>query len=311
MPPRVLVILNPVSGTADAASVRAELDRALRARGVAFEIRETEGEGDAFAWARDAADVDLVLAVGGDGTVMEAMSGLIHADDPVPLAQLPTGTANLLAVALGLPSDPEEAVAIALEGAVVPFDVGYLPQRERYFALAVGAGWNAEVVRDASRPLKRRLGSLAYVWTGLRNLFRLRPSRVRLWLDDEERELRAHSVMIINVGDVAGAAFRAGHGVDPHDGKLDLAVLSAHTFLGLLRLGVRLFTQDLRANADAEHFAVERVRLEATPPLSVQIDGEYVGHTPVEVRVRADAVRLRVPRAYVEKRGLEARELRP
>lgn len=310
MTPRMLVILNPVSGTSDAQRLRGALRDALAARGVEFEVRETAGEGDAFRWARDVSDVDTVLVAGGDGTVMEAMSGLTQAGRDVPLAQVPSGSANLLAAALRIPRDPEAAVAVALEGAVVPFDVGYLPAHERYFALAVGAGWNAEVVRDASRAMKRRLGPLAYVWTGLRHLFGLRPSQVRLTLDERDRSFRAHSVMIVNVGDFAGQAFRAGHGVDPHDGRLDLAVLSTRTPLGLLRLAYRLFTKELPGNADATHFAVQRVRLDATPPLPVQIDGEYVGRTPVEVRVQPDAVRLVVPRAYVKQRGLNERVVR-
>lgn len=299
-----LVILNPVAGRTRPERLRAAIDRAFTRHGTTYELRETEGDGDALRWARDARDVDLVVAVGGDGTVMEALSGLVEARRTIPLAQVPTGTANLLAVALGIPHHLDRALAIAVRGPPAPFDIGYLPELRRYFALAVGVGWNAQVVEDASRGLKRRFGVLAYVWTGLQNLFRLRRSSVRVEVDGEVSTFRAHSVMIVNVGDVFRNGVRAGRAIDPHDGRLEVAVLSADTFVGLVRLGFGLLTRDLARNRDTPHFTARRVRVEADPPLPVQIDGEAIGTTPVVVEVVANGVELVVPRAYARKHGL-------
>lgn len=85
---------------------------------------------------------------------MEAMSDLIKGGSRVPLAQLPAGTANLLARALGIPTDQGEALEPVFGGKPVWLDVGYLPREDRYFALMVGAGYDARLSGDASRELR-------------------------------------------------------------------------------------------------------------------------------------------------------------
>src|SRR5680860_1281595 len=137
-PESMLVILNPAAGRGDPEERLGQVEEILTAAGVRYEVRATEGEGDAFTWARDAEGVDRVLALGGDGTVMEAMSGLIASGSSIPLAQVPSGTANVLALALGLPHDVREATELAVRGDSMPFDVGYLPDHDRYFVLAAG-----------------------------------------------------------------------------------------------------------------------------------------------------------------------------
>lgn len=295
---RVLVILNPVSGRGEPDPVVERLEEELERSGGRAVIRATSGEGDAFAWARDADDVDRVIAIGGDGTVMEAMSGLVHARREVPLAQIPTGTANVLALALGVPTEVDAAVELAVGGDHVAFDVGYLPERERYFALAAGVGWHAQTVEDASRDLKDRLGMLAYLVTGVKNLFDLEMSDVELEVDGRVERFRAHSAMLVNVGALHpnGAGF--GERVSPHDGRLDLVTLSERSAAGIARLLYRLAVDDLSDDKEVLHVATRRVRLDADPPLSVQIDGESIGTTPLVAEVVPDGVRLVVPDSY-------------
>lgn len=307
----VLVIVNPVSGRGDPAPLQERVEGALDAAGVSWQLRLTTGPGDAFAWARDARDVKRVIVVGGDGTVMEAMSGLVHAGLDVPLAQIPTGTANVLALALGVPTDDDAAVELAMHGADMPFDVGYLPDHERYFALAAGVGWHAQLVDDASRELKDRLGLLAYLVTGVKNLFELQLSEVTVEVDGEIERFRAHSAMLVNVGALQPGGAGFGERVSPHDGKLDLVLLSERSAAGLARLLYRLAVDDLSDDREVLHVASSRVRIDADPPLSVQIDGESLGTTPLEAEVVPDGVRLVVPQAYLRASRTRLAKSRP
>lgn len=301
---RVLVITNPASGQGDPKALRQTLEERLTEKGIAYEIKTTEGEGDALRWTQEAKDVDLVIASGGDGTIMEAMSGLIKNDQPIPLAQLPAGTANLLARAFGIPADPAEALEVALSGVAVSTDVGYLPDHDRYFALVAGAGWHAQLVEDASRDLKNKLGVFAYVVTGVRNLFKLQQSRIDLEIDGERQRFRANTVMIINVGEIVGVDLKMGGNISPHDGKLDLSVASPQTLFQVLRLTFRMLTKQYDSYSDLKYFSASSFRVTATPPLEVQIDGESIGKTPLYAEAVPDGALLIVPAAYAEEKGL-------
>ena len=301
MKDNVLVIINPVSGQGDQSKLREKVEARLQAEGVSYEVRETQGEGDALAWAKTT-QADLVIVSGGDGTVMETMSGLIENERDVPLAQLPGGTANLLARALSIPIRTDEALELALSGVSVPLDVGYLPGRERYFAIVAGAGWDARMIEDAPREIKNRLGFLAYIISGVKHLFTLSRSDVTLEVDGKEHHFRAHTVMLINVGEIADANIKVGNS-NPFDGKLDLAVVVPNTLGGILRLVLRLITGNFENYRDLQTFAAERVRVSATPPLEVQIDGETLGHTPFSAEVVPSGARLVVSREYAAEKG--------
>ena len=284
--------MNPVAGQHDFEQLRRRLEARLERAGAKYELRITTSAGDARHWAQQARSFDRVAVAGGDGTVMEAVSGV--AGRPLPLALIPTGTANLLALAIGVPRDPEEALELALSGDAVPFDVGYLPEHQLHFALAASAGWHADLVKDTSRRLKNRLGFLAYVLTGMKNLFTPRRSVIDLKIDGEHRRMRANTVLVINIGDL-GARLLVGRHIDPHDGKLDVVVVAPG---GLPRMLLRMLRRRVRNSPDVRFHSARRVRLDARPPLPLQIDGELIGETPFTVEVVPDGALLVVPHGY-------------
>ncbi len=297
---RVLVIINPVSGRHDPAETRQALEDRLHRDNVEFEVRETHAAGDALGWAQQAETdgFDLVLVSGGDGTVMEAMSGLIKSGSNVPLAQIPVGTANLLARALLIPTDQAEALELVFTGKTERLDVGYLPDEDRYFALVAGAGYDAQLIRDASRELKNALGFAAYIVTGVKNMFKLRQSRIVLEIDGKKRRLRAHTVMIVNVGQIGDGAIALGPNIHPHDGKLDLMIASSASVMGALRILWRIVTRQFDGQGELIYLSATRVRLTATPPLPTEIDGEQLGTTPLYVEAVPEGALLLVPQEY-------------
>ncbi len=305
----VLVIMNPVAGQHDAGATRNVIEARFAQEQLRYAIRETQGAGDALRWAQQAADdgFDLVVASGGDGTIMEALSGLIKGGSKVPLAQLPAGTANLLARALSIPIDQAEALDTIFTGKPVRLDVGYLPREDRYFALAAGAGYDARLIGDATRELKNLLGFGAYIVTGIKNLFTLRPARIELEIDGKRLRLRAHTIMIINVGAIDTFNIALGPNIHPHDGKLDIMILASASLFGALWTVVRVLTRRFADTKDLRYISAKRIRIiNARPALPTQIDGEPLGTTPLEVEAVPAGALLIVPQTYTSPDASEA-----
>ena len=181
---RVAVVFNPATSPDGAPERKRDLQAALDAAGVEVVWLETTEQEAGQGLTRQAVEqgVDLVLAAGGDGTVMACVTGLAASD--VPLAVLPGGTGNLLGLNLDLPSDLDDAVDVALHGDRRQLDVGALDGGADRFVIMSGLGFDAAMLRDANPTLKTRIGPLAYVLSGLRQL-RRRPARFRIRLDDQ------------------------------------------------------------------------------------------------------------------------------
>jgi diacylglycerol kinase (ATP) len=165
---------------------------------------------------------DLVLVWGGDGMVQRCVDAL--AGSGASIGVVPAGTANLLASNLGMPRDIEAAVAVALDGERRKLDVGVV-NGER-FAVMAGAGFDARMIHDADGVVKRRLGRLAYVVTGAKNLRGPRTgARIRVdgttWFKGP-----LSCVLVGNVGTIL-AGVTAFERAEPDDGVLDVGVVTA------------------------------------------------------------------------------------
>lgn len=306
----LLVIINPVSGQKDGESSLAQIVSYLDDAGADYEIRKTEKEGDAKEWARESDGFSRVIVAGGDGTIMEAMSGTVDNPHKIPLAQIPLGTANLLARALAVPLEIPEAMELALKtGVATKMDVGFLPSHDRHFAIVAGAGWDAEMIDDADREMKNKLGFFAYVVTGIKHIFDLKKSDITVTIDGERSEFNAQSLMVINVGEIYGSGIALGEDVSPYDGKLNLAIAAPKNPAGVLRLLFRVLTKRYEGSHDLRYFSGQEIKVEADPPMKLELDGDTIGETPFEARVIPSGACLIVPKKYAETKKVEFEEL--
>lgn len=246
--------------------------------------------------AKRAADegAGRVVAVGGDGTAVEAAAGLLAAARRVPLAHVPCGTANALALNLGIPRGLEGAVRIAVEGVETRIDVGVLRGVEP-FLLSVGTGLHAAVVERADRRAKRRWGVGAYLWAGWSALAETPPARYRLTVDGDVEEIDATMVQIVNCGALFRSKWTMGPGISPVDGELDVLVYRARTRSEYVRVAARFVQGAPTATALVRHLRGARVRIEADTAVSVQRDGEAAGTVPLEAEARPGALPVIVP----------------
>jgi diacylglycerol kinase (ATP) len=274
--------------------------------GWAAEFLVTAKAENGIAAARAAAldGADLVVAVGGDGTVRGCAEGL--AGTGVPLGIVPHGTANLLAKTLGIHAHPRAALATVLciaDALDLPATLRTTRSRDRRIDLATadgkpftamaGMGLDAAVI--AATRLKHQLGWLAYAMSGAAHLA-LPPTRFTIRLDDGppiEREAR--SVVVGNSGLLPG-----GFSLLPEaridDGLLDVGVLAPHGPLGWTRVATRVLTHSHHQDRMLERFQARRVEIIAHTPLPREIDGEVIapGDT-LTVSVQPGALTIRVP----------------
>lgn len=297
---RTLVVLNPAAGQENPARLRRRLGGAFTERGAAFDLVETRGAGDAEAFARRGAELGYraVVAVGGDGTIGEVITGL--AGTGVPLGVIPRGTGNQVACNLGIPRGLERAVEVVTGRTTVPVDVGQLGDG-RYFALAAGAGWDATVIAEATRERKDRWGFGAYLYAGLRAGVTPPCSRFRITADGVTTEVEAAMVLLANMGQfvsrVVPLEVTIGPGVSFRDGMLDVCVFAPRTLPDVAAVLWRIASRRYAGDGRMIYLRAHHVRIESDPPIVTEVDGEVLGVTPLEARAVAGGVHVLVPEA--------------
>ncbi len=291
-------MLNPTSGAGRGADLASGVRDGLLSHGAAgAEVRVTEGPDDALTWATAAGEegFDLVVAGGGDGTVTAVAQGVFASGSHVPVAVLPLGTGNGLARVLGLPLEPEDALESLASGRPVRLDVLHVTSHGLVSLLFCGAGLDARINEEADREAKDRLGFLAYVRATLSAARDLKRHDLRVTLDGRTSRLRGHTVIAFNATRLELLGVEVGPDSTPHDGLMDVAVMRTPGTWAVLRRAMRLLD---RAGSRADLAPAAHLRVEATPPLPVQVDGDPVGETPLEVRVAPGAVTFVAPADY-------------
>jgi len=296
---RNLVVLNPAAGQADTDRVLRLLAGAFAVRRAGFDVVETRGAGDAEVFARQAAALGYraVVAVGGDGTVGEVITGL--AGTGVPLGIIPKGTGNQVAFNLGIPRAVEAAVDVVVNGIASPMDLGQV-EGGRYFAVAAGVGWDADVVAVATRELKDKWGFGAYVYAALKVGTTPPTSRYRITADGETLEIDASMVIAANMGIIVSNPpalnVRIAPGANHRDGKLDVCIFAPRSLSHAARMVWRMYRQRYAGDERLIYLQAREVVIESDTPGVPETDGELLGMTPLRVRAVQGGIHVFVPR---------------
>lgn len=291
----LLVIRNPAAGRRGGLFART-LSR-LHALGCQVEVRETATRGDAEAWARDSggAGYDVVVAAGGDGTVAEVINGLVAVTGAPPLAILPLGTANVLAIETGLPADPMALAGVIAAGAARAICLGRIRDqagRRIYFSLMAGVGFDAHVVAGVSPGLKKALGKGAYAVESLRQLGAFRTPRYRVTVDGTAYE--AASLIVANGRHYAGRYVCAPAAVID-DPVLHVCLFEKGGPVAVLRYMVALQNGSLVRRSDYRIIPARHVTITEPAGEPLQADGDSVAALPVDIDVVPGVLRLVTP----------------
>ena len=281
---RILIIHNPTAGKRRTALLDGVV-AVLRARGVSVDVVVTAGLDHATDLAH-AAEADLVVAAGGDGTINEVVHGLMTRSGVRPaFSTLPLGTINVLALELELPPDAAGLAGVLAEGPLIPVTVGCA--NGRHFLLTAGAGADAAAVKFLSPGLKKLFGQTAYYIALVRAL--IAEGNTVFDVEIEGATHRVSSVIITN------AARYAGDKVVAPDARLtarDLHVLIGlrHGRWNLMRYGAAYLRGNLYTLPDVRIIPVQRMRIASPVGKPVQLDGDNRLVTPVDIEVVDDAL---------------------
>ena len=277
---------------------------ALQDSGIQAEAVPTTGPGTATAIARQCVEsgADLVLVAGGDGTINEAVNGLVNSH--VPLGILPAGTANVLAMELAI-GKRLERVARALpqcvpERVAVGRLTNRLTPRGRYFLLMAGIGLDAHIVYGLSASLKASLGKAAYWAGGFSQLGRRFPE---FTIETDGSRHRASFALVARVRNYGGDLEIAPR-ISMLEDEFELVLFTGQSSFVYLKYMLGVVTRRLEGMRGVTILRTRRVSCTAPDDsrIHAQVDGEYAGRLPLEIEIQPDALTLLVPPGFRERR---------
>lgn len=289
---KVFLIGNPIAG--GGALRKIELaEKILRSKEIPFKTFLTKKKGDGEEYARKIKEMYskdvLVLAAGGDGTYNEVVNGLAFSE--LPLAILPMGTTSVLAKELRLPSRMESAIEHALNGKVERINLGKIKNKERgrLFILMAGIGFDGEAVLNVEGKDKVRLKKIAYIMSGLSTLLRFSPKELRVI---NGKPKRAYTAVVAKAA-CYGGSFKIAPDADLRDPYFYVFLSKTKSKLGILKHIFGIVIGKHTRMKNTEYFKVERLKIEGDA--HVQIDGDYFGKAPVEIKIVKNSLSLVFP----------------
>ena len=263
-------------------------------------LAPTTGPRTAGAIAREhvARGADLVLAAGGDGTINEVAEGMVGS--PVPLGILPGGTANVLATEMKLGSNLERVAARLGQCRPCRIAVGHVTCEagavSRHFLLMAGIGLDAHIVYRVSAPLKAATGKFSY-WVAGWTLLGRRLAEFRVEMNGASRQC---SFALASKVRNYGGDFEIARNVSLLDDRFEVVLFEGRSTLPYVKYFGGLMLNRLSGMKGVTVERAQCLRLAAPEDQRVylQIDGEFAGHLPAEIRIVPDALTLLVPEGY-------------
>src|SRR5262245_38929030 len=294
---RGLLVYNPTAGQRDVRGKMSALIDRLRGRGIELVNAPTSGPGDATEIVKTflPRGLDLVAVCGGDGTISEAVRGLVGSK--VPLGVIPAGTSNVLALELGIPLDLSGAETILADGR--PRGVRLRSRDGRPLLLRAGGGIDARVMGQMNLALKRHLGRAGIFGTALSEFLQYEFPRLEVEVDS----VRHAATFAV----ICRARHYAGRWIIAPEARLDAehfdVLLFAHRDRARL---FQLFLEMQRRRSAHLHNGLARIvrgrkvsiRALEPYPVDIQVDGDCVLKTPVECRIGTETVRVLVPPSH-------------
>ena len=277
---KLLFIVNPRAGRSKSRSPLFDAISVFSQAGYLISLHKTAAPGDASLTAtREGGDYDLVVAVGGDGTLNEVISGLMKLDRRPLLGYLPQGSTNDFAASLQISGNPVTAATAIVRNVPRLLDVGQW--NERYFAYVASFGAFTRSSYAAPQAAKNALGHFAYILEGMKDLNTLRPYQVKLTADGEVLDGEYLFGAVCNSTSIGGLMKLDPERVVLDDGQFEMLLIpNPKTAQDLQNLVLALLDQHYdREGLVFRH--VSSIHLETEQDLPWSLDGEYAASAPV------------------------------
>ncbi len=293
--PKRCVIVNPKAGSIKGveSELFAQIDRLDPA-----EIKKTHGNGEAESLARAgvANGCDEIICAGGDGTLNEIINGVAENFGRVQIGIVPLGTGNDFVRSLGTPTTIPEAVDVLLAGETDTVDVIRAKSDQmRYFVNVSAGGFSGLVDEKLTPEMKKTWGPLAYLRSAAAAWPELRGYETFVDIDDERVDETLYNVVIANARYVAGGLPIAPE-ADMRDGEMDVVLVKARPVTEMMVVGAQMLAGKHLDSSAVIFERAKRVRVESTPGMWFNADGELIGNEPVTFEVMPRALKFVVKR---------------
>lgn len=289
---RLLLVMNPCAGVRRANRYLSNIASLFMKYGYETLLCMTEKRGDATAFVlRHVREVELVVAVGGDGTFNEVLAGLLQSGSDCPIGYIPAGSTNDFGASLGLSKNILRAAEDIMCGTPHTLDVGRFGNR--YFSYVASFGAFTKVSYATPQNVKNAMGHLAYILQGMRDLGSLRPRHVRFEVEGEVFEDDYIFGAVSNSTSVGGILTLDPGVVDMNDGRFELLLVRAPKNIIELNDCIRALTTRDYSSPMLTFCSASHACIFAAADMDWTLDGEFEpGHEKVEVQNLHNAIRL-------------------
>ncbi|MGH2319630.1 diacylglycerol kinase [Planococcus sp. SE5232] len=292
---RARIIYNPTSGRELFRKHLPEVLEKMEKAGYETSCHATTCEGDAIQAAKAAVErnFDLVIAVGGDGTLNEVVSGIAKFEVRPKVGLIPMGTTNDFARAVHIPRDITKAVDIILKGDSIPVDIG-LMNDDRYFINIAGGGRLTELTYEVPSKLKTVLGQMAYYLKGIEMLPSIRSSRVRIEYDGQIFDDSA-MMFLIGLTNSVGGFEKLAPDASINDGKFTLLILKELNMAEFIRVASLALRGEHLSDPHVIYVKASKITVTTKERVLLNLDGEYGGVLPAVFENLAGHIEMYVP----------------
>jgi YegS/Rv2252/BmrU family lipid kinase len=288
-------LVNPASANGATGKRWPKLYRRARELGLDGDVLLSQQPRHLSMLARDVADdYELLVVVGGDGTVNEVVNGVVGKD--VELAVVPAGTGQDFGRTYGLPEKQDEALRVALSGHTRAVDLGRATWAggEHYFVNVGSVGMSGAVAQRANGMSKALGGRVTFYYALVREFATWKNTEVTVRYDGGERRGRMHDVIVAN-GRWHGGGMKLAPDAVPDDGLFDVVLIGDITKLDFVTTSPKLYGGGHVHHPRVEVLRTAAVEIDSASPLPVELEGEPVGTTPARFEIVPRALRVRVP----------------
>ncbi|AJD90103.1 diacylglycerol kinase [Jeotgalibacillus malaysiensis] len=291
---KAMLILNPSSGKEEALDHKESVLEVLKEMNYDITLKETEKEDDATRFAEEACRerYDLVVSMGGDGTLNETITGLAKQEYQPALGIVPLGTVNDFARALNISMDAEEAIQQLKTAETKRVDIGRI--NDRYFMNIIALGGIAEATFGVSVEQKTKLGPLAYMIEGFKTIREKEPFEADITYDGQKWEGSALLFLMALTNSVGGFE-KLAPDAEVNDGHLHCFVIKDVPLYKLISIMTALLKGELEEDENVAYFKAKEVHVNSDKDLISNVDGDEGAHVPLTVEVLSRHIPILCP----------------
>ncbi len=299
-----LAVVNPHAGIEKTRKKWDYIEYLLTKNKINFDYIFTSKRGDAISITGRAIrdGYEKIISVGGDGTANEIVNGIFKQKYKNPgdvlLGVIEVGTGNDWGKSLGIPADYEKAIEVIKKQNTITHDVGFVQymnnnkKKNRYFINVAGLGFDAAVTYKTNcMKDKSRGNKLSYLWNILYTLFNFQSKKVTVTLNKKSFEEFMLS-MNIGIGKYSGGKMQFTPSAKIDDGLLDFTFIENISRMEIIKNIRRLYNGTLLEHPNIRSYRAKNIRIESEEKVYIEVDGESLGHTPVEFSIMDRALNV-------------------